>query len=214
MYKFIARLLVLSTSLALAAGQAGAAVIGVAGGTAAPAATLGLYTMTPFQDDTRPIFDDVSSVVSPLGGAVQFSIPLSHREIGSGWATWSHGYTGDVYFTEGALSVALALPVYTAAFYFYAEPNPFDAFDITAITATGESITQAVAGASGASYFGFYTTGASLLSSIIVSSRVDFAIGEFGIAARQTVPVPATLWLLGVGLAGLGLATRRRIPSV
>ena len=31
---------------------------------------------------------------SPNGGSVGFSVPLTHNEIGNGWATWSHGYTG------------------------------------------------------------------------------------------------------------------------
>ena len=129
-------------------------------GTAAPPATLGPYTMTPFADDTRPVFDDVSSVPAPTGGVVGFSPDLNHREIGNGWATWSHGYTGDVYYTNGATSATMTLPAGTKAFYFYAEPNPFAVFEITATTNSGTTSGPIpVDGAGGATYFGFYTTG-------------------------------------------------------
>src|SRR4030095_11899861 len=67
--------------------------------TAAAPATLGQYTMTAFGDDARPNGGVVSDVPSPLGGVVGFSPDLTHTEVGAGWATWSHGYTGDLYLT-------------------------------------------------------------------------------------------------------------------
>src|SRR5262245_55280871 len=58
--------------------------------TAAPPTTLGQYTMTAFGDDARPNGGVVSDVASPFGGVVGFSTPLTHAEVGAGWATWSH----------------------------------------------------------------------------------------------------------------------------
>ncbi|MFI4942561.1 MAG: PEP-CTERM sorting domain-containing protein [Burkholderiales bacterium] len=170
--------------------------------TAAAPATLGIYTMTPFGDDTRPVFSLVSDVASPLGGVVGFSPSLDHREVGSGgWATWSHGYAGDVYFTAGGLSVTLDLPDGTGAFYFFAEPNPFAPFTITAVVG-GTTLSQVIDGSGGAKIFALYTDDAAI-DSITVSSTADFAVGEFGIAP---VPEPSTLLLMGAGL----LATRLR----
>ena len=148
--------------------------------------------MTPFADDTRPVFDDVSSVPAPTGGVVGFSPDLNHREIGNGWATWSHGYTGDVYYTNGATSATMTLPAATKAFYFYAEPNPFDVFEITATTNSGTTSGPIpVDGDGGATYFGFYTTGLfETIATITVESTVDFAIGEFGISASRCPPPP------------------------
>ncbi|MFN8332426.1 MAG: hypothetical protein U0T81_14620 [Saprospiraceae bacterium] len=54
---------------------------------------------------------------------IQFNLPVNHREVpAGGWATWSHGYTGDVYATfGGALSRTITLPTNTRAFYLYIE---------------------------------------------------------------------------------------------
>src|SRR5262245_33325731 len=98
--------------------QTQADIIGVTGGTAAPPPMVGPFNMTPFKADGRPVFQDVNSVDSPLGGDVTFSTPLSHLRVGGGWASWSHGYGGDVYWTDGGLSASVALPPETTAFYF------------------------------------------------------------------------------------------------
>jgi hypothetical protein len=85
-------------AVVMSTGSASAAIIGVAGGTAAPSSTLGSFTMTPFADDTDPLFANVTSLPSPLGGNITFDNAIDHRTIGNGWATWSHGYLGDVYY--------------------------------------------------------------------------------------------------------------------
>ncbi len=50
--------------------------------------------------------------------------PASVRQIGFGWATWSHGYTGNVYYTNGQTTIGGNLSAGVKAFYLYAEPNP------------------------------------------------------------------------------------------
>jgi len=178
-------------------------------GTGAPPATLGGYSMTAFAPDNRPLNQNVNSVPSPLGGSVGFSIPLNHLRIGQGWATWSHGYTGDVYWTLGARAVTLTMPALTGAFYLYAEPNPFALHTITVTADDGTQLTVQVQGYAGANGYGFYATGGTTIVSLAVASpTADFAVGEFGIAA---VPEPASIavWSL---LGGLGLIVgwRRR----
>ena len=159
-------------------------------GTAAPPATLGPYTMTPFGNDGRA--DGTVSDVPDPAGTIGFSPSLSHTKVGVGWATWSHGYTGDVYFTGGT-QITITLPAGTKAFYFYAEPDQFAVFSVEATAQDGTTSGPVpVQGDSGAQYFGFYGTGAATLASITVTSAdpTGFAVGEFGInpAAGPVIP--------------------------
>jgi hypothetical protein len=144
--------------------------------------------MTPFEADTRELFQLVSDVPAPEGRTLQFDQLVDHRRVGDGWATWSHGYTGDVYFVQGD-QLVMSLPADTKAFYFYAEPNDFDTFDVTATASDGTTSGPiSVTGDSGAKYFGFYATGGAILSTITVTvdpGARGFAVGEFGIAYQK-----------------------------
>ena len=103
------------------------------------------------------------------------------------------------------------MPAGTAAFYFYAEPDNFATFTITATSGTTVVATP-VAGASGANYFGFYGTAGDTIASIAVAitGTTSFAVGEFGIS-RVTVPDGGmTVSFLGAAILGL-IALRRRL---
>jgi hypothetical protein len=142
---------------------------------------------------------------------------MDHFLVGAGWSTWSHGYAGDVYYTQGRLSTTMTLPSDTQAFYFYAEPNPFGVFQFSA-TATDGSVVAGVGpigieGFAGAQYMGVYSTSGPALASITVTADVDFAVGEFGIFRGDpsgSVPEPSSMLLLGLGILGLA-AWRRRV---
>jgi hypothetical protein len=158
-------------------------------GTAAPPATLGPYTMTAFGPDGRPDNTTVSDVPDPAG-TIGFSPSLTHTHVGpAGWQTWSHGYTGDVYFTGGT-TITISLPAGTKAFYFYAEPQQFAVFSVEATAQDGTTSGPVpVQGNSGARYFGFYATGSATLASITVTTAdpTGFAVGEFGISPAAPV---------------------------
>jgi hypothetical protein len=166
-----------------ASASTGTVVFTDAPGTGAPPSTLGPYQMTPFPADSQPTGTYVTSVAGPTG-TLGFSPSLEHCLVGGCWATWSNGYTGDVYAdTSGNLT--LTLPSGTEAFYFYAEPNQFATFTITATSDDGTtSGAVPVYGEGGAEYFGFYGTGGASIASITVSATdpTGFAVGEFGIS--------------------------------
>jgi len=182
-----------------ASAATGSIVFSDAPGTSAPPSTLGPYLMTPFPADTQAAGTTVSGVAGPTGtGTLGFSPSLDHELVGQGWATWSNGYSGDVYATS-ATSVTLSLPSSTKAFYLYAEPEEFMTFSITATSSDGTtSGAVPVAGEAGAEYFGFYATGSAALSSITVSGADPdgFAVGEFGISnGLEHFVVNAEAWI-------------------
>lgn len=184
-----------------------AAIIGVAHGPGAPPAMLGPWAISALPQDTQPTgYTPVTTVPGspPLTGPVTFSIPLLHAQVGWDWATWSHGYSDDIYWTGGAYEVTVNLPAGTAAFLLYAEPNPFGPYQIDAIANDGTTVSQMPDGYAGACGYGFYTTGGSTIASIKVTSpSADFAIGEF---YGAQIPEPASFGLLAVGV----LAVLRR----
>lgn len=152
-------------------------------GTNAPPPDLGSYTMTPFSPDARPTGTTVTDVPDPAG-TITFSQPLTHSTVGNGWATWSHGYTGDVYHNSDGSAITITLPSDTKAFYLYAEPNTFDIFDVQATAQDGTTSGPVeVQGDSGAKYFGFYGTGDATIATITVTTTdtTGLGVGEFGI---------------------------------
>jgi hypothetical protein len=178
-------------SAAFAASAVSAAIQFVNLGTAAPPSTIGGFAMQVFGDDTRPNNQYVSGVAQTNGspfGEITFSESLLQLAIGNGWLTWSHGYSGDVYYRQGS-SVTITLAPETAAFYLYAEPNTFGLFSF--VVSSGTTIFSGQAqGNSGAVGLAFYSDDGSALSTITISFESGangFAIGEFG-AARDPCP--------------------------
>jgi hypothetical protein len=157
-------------------------------GTGSPPVTLGAYTMSPFATDPRSDGTAVTSISGPTG-TLDLSASALVETVGVGWNTWSNGYTGSVYwFGSGnqgsSTSVTITLPPHTAAVYFYAEPDEYATYDLSASANNGTtSGDQTVYGNSGASYFGFYAVSGTTINTITVSCPDDFALGEFGIAS-------------------------------
>ncbi len=76
-------------------------------------------------------FTSVTSIpmtYSSIGVATSANV----RTIGSSWGSWSHGFTGHVYFTDGsALTNTLTLPEHCLGAIVYVESNSFSKFDFT-----------------------------------------------------------------------------------
>ena len=169
------------------------------------------FNMVTVPDPSLAAFTNVTTLSSPLGN-LTFTPSVNYRKIGSGWTSWSHGYTGEVYYSNGATSIQIDLPASIAAFDLYVEPEPFNIFNITVTAQNGTttSLTQPVDGNAGAKYFGFYGTGGDLIDKITVSSSVDFAVGQLRLA--KPVPEPASvLGLLTIGVLGAGSVLKRKL---
>jgi hypothetical protein len=149
-------------------------------GTEAPPSRYCDKTMTPFPLDARPVFTDVTTVPSPLGGDVTFSSACNIRTIGFGWATWSHGYAGSVYYTNGAATLDINPPAHSA-FYLYVEPNPFSLIEFAITRDGGTPVVEGIEGSSGAKGYGF-CGGTKTINVRTTDGFTDFAVGEFGIA--------------------------------
>jgi hypothetical protein len=169
--------------------DAGGTVLTYQFGTDSPPATIGGFTMQPFDAAAQGAVANYTSVTtipgSPIPGDLTLSVAASKRTVpGGGWATWSHGYTGVVYMTDGPTNT-LTLPAGARAFYLYAEPNN-GPFDMTLTTDSGATCGPiSVVGVSGATGFGFSSTDATAISSITVTAPAGasgFAVGEFAIS--------------------------------
>lgn len=166
-------------------------------GTAAPPATVGGYSVTPFDSASQAAITDGTVVTtipgSPIAGdlTVSSSGDVTKQSVpAGGWATWSHSYTGPVFMTT-TNTIVLTLPPAAGAFYFYAEPNSFSVMTITATTDTGATSGPIdVSGSSGATGFGFAAdAGESIATVTVTTNDTSFAVGEFGIAGEKAAPL-------------------------
>ncbi len=164
--------------------------------------------MTLIHHGGSPYETVISIEVPEFGGSLDFDAAHSLRHIGQGWATWSHGYTGEVFYTNGAFSMGYDVNMDNAyAFDAYAEPNADggSSFFATAYGSAGGEVSvefQAFMCAD-ARHFGFYAEGERIIR-VEVTATGDFAIGEW----RVGLPAPGAIALMG--FAGIRFAGRRR----
>jgi hypothetical protein len=161
-------------------------------------------------------------ISSPLGD-IEFSPSVVKRPIGSdqstNWVTWSNGYQGEVYAAYNTTTLNLKLPNLTA-FDFYAEPNQYNLFTISAIAQSGvvsDVLAQTINGKAGAQYFGFYSDDPlDPIQSIQISAPAEangFAIGQLRGAKAASATVPSPALLPGMIVMGLGMWRKHRSKS-
>lgn len=154
-------------------------------GTGPPPATLGGFTMTPVPFPGAPACTGIAPPSLPTpGGPIGITPWVDSRCIGSGWSTWSHGYSGDVYFSNGSTSQSVTLPAGTRAVYFYVEPNPFAVHNFEVIADGVSSGIFSADGSGGARYVGVYNPSGTV-NNIRINCEVDFASGEYGWAGGE-----------------------------
>lgn len=203
----------------VAASIASAGISGTSGGDSfggagwdVPPANLGGWIMTQYDnvDPLVPVGNQTDIAHSDIFSThtTMFSVESSHFQVTNGWATWSGGYTGSVYYPNGDSSLTLTPSAGTVAYSLFFEPDAFEDhdFEVTAFDNLGgfATVNTVTNGNAGATWAGFWTDGATTITSIRIVTDAAFATGRFGYA----VPAPGAIALLG--LTGLVGARRRR----
>lgn len=155
-------------------------------GTVAPPSEYEGYLMTNILDD-RTELSMVSDLPTPWGNSLGFSPDVSHRTVGSSWGTWSHDYTGSLYFTEYASELDMTFPDNVCALIFYLEPNNFATFNFNVSYSDGWFIDLNIDGFAGATGFAVslhdehgFPTGVNILNTD--GAAAGFAVGEFSMS--------------------------------
>ncbi|SNS46228.1 PEP-CTERM protein-sorting domain-containing protein [Sphingomonas laterariae] len=166
--------------------------------------------LTPgWLEDTEYGSGSTTSVTLDGGPTMTFDQSVGIPSIGSGWATWCCGYTGDV-LSVSSNSITTTFNTAVNNFGFYAEPNDFSSFLVTLTTGDGAVLNQLVTGQAGAKFFGW---NGGPITSFTVSAAPGangFAFGDFfyeGVSGA--VPEPATWAMMISGFGLVGGAMRR-----
>ena len=138
-------------------------------------------------------------------------------QVPTSWATWSGGNEPAVLYTQGMdYLTATFSPTEVQSFGLELEPEAFDTFLMTLTLTDGSIFTlgQFVDGLAGAKFFGW--TDGDILTMEIYCGGIEEECGGFAIGRMvkaHPVAEPATLLLLGSGMAALGLWARRKYTS-
>ena len=182
--------LLLVLAATLPAQQAGGAVVFVNLGTAAPPSAVGPFAVTPYalgpQDDIPNMANTSVIPGSPIPPDTTTSFRVQKRTVGDGWASWSHGYTGPVFYTVPIVPPLKLTIAPAKAFYVYVEPATFGRpFAVVVVTdgggASGPVFVDTAGGATG---FAFYTTAGESITSVTIDADANadgFAFAELGL---------------------------------
>lgn len=208
----------IAASIALTTQAAEASVTYTDLGTGSPPTSVQGIQMQSFSSTAQAAVADFSNVTtipgSPISGSLTTSGNVNKRTVPTNWSTWSHSYTGPIFYVTGS-SITLTLPAGAKAFYLYVEPNSGTVPITVTTNSTGNSGAVSVNSTSGARGFAFTASGETI-STVTIAGAGGFGIGEFAIAADAaelaTVPTLSewALLLLGGMMVALAFGFQRR----
>lgn len=144
----------------------------------------------------------IPGVPSPATGSLTVAPGVQKQTMPGTWTSiWANGYTGPIFFTQGAQTITLTLPPRTTAFYVFAEQNVYGTFDITAttdsgatsgaVTVVGVATPPAVNSIPGIGFL--TTTPGEAIQTITIDVEAGsngFAIALFAMAQAPAAPTP------------------------
>ena len=171
---------------------------------------LATTTLVTFSDPDEALLSAVTA--SPL--TITFSNLFRASTVGNNWATrvlWS-GLDDNTFFPITTSTLDFSLPV--SLFGFELQPGPTDQHTVTASFFNGVTLLQSISrdllGDSGARLFAYSAGPGESITSVVINSDADWAIGQLRFQEAEPVPEPATAALTAAALSLLSIHFRKR----
>lgn len=183
---------------------------------------LATTTLVTFSDPDEALLSAVTA--SPL--TITFSNLFRASTVGNNWATWAappdtesatprvlwSGLDDNTFFPITTSTLDFSLPV--SLFGFELQPGPTDQHTVTASFFNGVTLLQSISrdllGDSGARLFAYSAGPGESITSVVINSDADWAIGQLRFQEAEPVPEPATAALTAAALSLLSIHFRKR----
>jgi hypothetical protein len=183
---------------------------------------LATTSLVTFSDPDEALLSSVTA--GPLN--ITFSNLFRASTVGNNWATWAappdtesatprvlwSGLDDNTFFPITTSTLDFSLNV--SLFGFELQPGPTDQHTVTASFFNGVTLLQSVSrdllGDSGARLFAYSAGPGESITSVVIHSDADWAIGQLRFQEAEPVPEPASAALTAAALSLLYLHFRKR----